>query len=759
LYTSSNATSTNMSGSDKEEIALPAGYKLLSWKIRDGSSVRIGETLAIAVPISESSSSSNESTPSAAPAVQHKRPTRRKRPVPAPAQATVVPPEVSVLPDDDEGDKKPAARPTSTGATTATTTSNSIKPATATQSTNNTSGSGTTKINLLKENQVAIRAQVDGIVHFGTGGSASHIASRSVIGTIEQCQHPTVIEGSCAVCGCQMLVGQQKSTANHTTTATGTQINNSNNSNNNSDHSRMTVAGLTVTVSQAESQRLGEQDAARLHKLQKLSLVLDLDHTLVHATGEPLAQHYCDSRADVRTLVLPVPSPPLQPPQGNQQQQQPQRLLFQQHFVKLRPYVKEFFESCMDTYEVGVYTAGTREYAEQVCLVIARHLVGAPCDPVQLDRLRHRVAYLQHKEHQRLKLKQDDDSVAEEKKEPANAGEKKKRKRVTFGETDAKTDPSHQKELEELREELQRAEQLERQAMELRQKLFGSRVCSRTDVGDLGTNVKSLKRIFPCGGSMAAVVDDREDVWANGAADMHSTRRGEPPENLLLVRPYHWSSFAGFADVNNAAGVDLGAGGEPSDARESETDEQLRATADILKRLHHRYYNTSDESRRANVPEILQRMRSEVLSGCQLVLSGVVPLHQQQRQQNSQGPRPHFVRYGESLGARVLTAVTKSTTHVVAAKDGTDKIVTARRVKGCRIVKAAWLMDCVRSLKRCDERKYILGPPVTTGIDIRDSKVQPLADSTRENSSSSSGDDEDDDFAADLESEMMEDAS
>jgi len=729
-----------MSGSDKQEITLPAGYKLLSWKIRDGSSVRLGETLAIAVPIE--SSSSNESTPSAAPAVQHKRPTRRKRPVPVPAsaQATVVRPEVSVLADDDEGDKKPAARPTATAT------------ATATQSTNHSSGSGATKINLLKENQVAIRAQVDGIVHFG-------ISSRSIIGTIEQCQHPTVIEGSCAVCGCQMAMEQQKSTLNHTTTATGTQqTNNSNNSNNNNDRSRMTVAGLTVTVSQAESQRLGEQDAARLHKLQKLSLVLDLDHTLVHATGEPRAQHYCDSRADVRTLVLPVPAPPLQPPQGNQQQQ-PQRLMFQQHFVKLRPYVKEFFESCMDTYEVGVYTAGTREYAEQVCLVIARHLVGAPCDPVQLDRLRHRVAYLQHKEHQRLQLKQDGDSEAEEKKEPADAGEKKKRKRVTFGETDAKTDPSHQQELEELREELQRAEQLERQAMELRQKLFGSRVCSRTDVGDLGTNVKSLKRIFPCGGSMAAVVDDREDVWANGAADMHSTRRGEPPENLLLVRPYHWSSFAGFADVNNAAGVDLGAGGEPSDARESETDEQLLATADILKRLHHRYYNTSNESRRANVPEILQRMRSEVLSGCQLVLSGLVPLHQQQRQQNSQGPRPHFVRYGESLGARVLTAVTKSTTHVVAAKDGTDKIMTARRVKGCRIVKAAWLMDCARTLKRCDERKYILGPPATTGIDIRDSKVQPLADSTRENSSSSSGDDEDDDFAADLESEMMEDAS
>ncbi|KAG7343591.1 hypothetical protein IV203_021536 [Nitzschia inconspicua] len=74
---------------------------------------------------------------------------------------------------------------------------------------------------------------------------------------------------------------------------------------------------------------------------------------------------------------------------------------------------------------------------------------------------------------------------------------------------------------------------------------------------DLGQHVKSLKRIFPCGGAMAAVVDDREDVWANADDNSDSTIKGEPPENLLLVRPYHWQPFVGFADINNAAGSDL----------------------------------------------------------------------------------------------------------------------------------------------------------------------------------------------------------
>ena len=51
-------------------------------------------------------------------------------------------------------------------------------------------------------------------------------------------------------------------------------------------------------------------------------------------------------------------------------------------------------------------------------------------------------------------------------------------------------------------------------------------------------------------------MDDREDVWAN--ADNNATGRpGEPPENLLLVKPYHWKPFKGYADVNNSSGNDL----------------------------------------------------------------------------------------------------------------------------------------------------------------------------------------------------------
>jgi len=61
-------------------------------------------------------------------------------------------------------------------------------------------------------------------------------------------------------------------------------------------------------------------------------------------------------------------------------------------------------------------------------------------------------------------------------------------------------DPSQER--DRLGKELKEGEKLEIAAVELRRKIFGSRIVSRTDVGDLGKDVKSLKRVFPCGGVM-----------------------------------------------------------------------------------------------------------------------------------------------------------------------------------------------------------------------------------------------------------------
>jgi RNA polymerase II subunit A-like phosphatase len=312
----------------------------------------------------------------------------------------------------------------------------------------------------------------------------------------------------------------------------------------------------------------------------------------------------------------------------------------------------------------------------------------------------------------------------------------------------SKSDHMTLEQLEELKKELEDAERLEAEAWDLRQRVFGSRVVSRTDVGDLGRDVKSLKRIFPCGGTMAAVVDDREDVWANASDNSDETVKGEPPENLLLVRPYHWQPFIGFADVNNAAGDDLAGGSTMQGADpDKETDTQLLWTGQILKELHTRYYAQMDESSRKTVPEVLSEMRREVLKGTKLVLSGLVPLHKKTVGTNA--PRPPIIRYAQSMGAKLLDRVQPGVTHVVAAKDGTDKALAARRIPGCMLVKASWLVECFWSLTRRDVIPHLMDP----GSAVVTQQLQ--MDTKMDNSSDGSADSEDDDLAAEFEDELM----
>jgi len=275
-----------------------------------------------------------------------------------------------------------------------------------------------------------------------------------------------------------------------------------------------------------------------------------------------------------------------------------------------------------------------------------------------------------------------------------------------------------------LKEKLKHAEAREQEALKLRKKIFGNRVVSRTDVTDLGSDVKSLKRVFPCGGMLAAIVDDREDVWANANNNV-TGRKGEPPDNLLLVRPYRWKPFITFAEVNNSAGEDISKESKAAEVQDGhdptiEKEEmQLLWTNDILTRVHDRYYcDTISDSERIEltVPSILKQMRNDVLGASgrktKIIFSGLVPLHvQHTRMGNDNYPRPSVVRYAEELGAKVMTDVSSDVTHIVAARDGTEKIKRARYIPGCAIVTAKWLMECYWSITLKDIGNHLIGSP------------------------------------------------
>jgi hypothetical protein len=220
----------------------------------------------------------------------------------------------------------------------------------------------------------------------------------------------------------------------------------------------------------------------------------------------------------------------------------------------------------------------------------------------------------------------------------------------------------------------------------------------------------------------AAIIDDREDVWANASDNITSEGSipGEPPTNLILIKPYHFDKFRGFAEVNNQSGVDLTStqGKEQSESETAEGDDGLLYCNNILGRIHHRFYmhvardmsNTNKKESDITVPQIIDQMRTEVLRGCTIVISGLIPLGEQPRSEKKGKARTPIVRYVEQLGGNVATDVNVNTTHVIAARTGTEKVFKGVRVRGCAIVSVDWLMWCYWSISLIDVTPYLLLP-------------------------------------------------
>ena len=780
---------TASESAESSPIVLPLGYQLSNWRVSDGSVVHVGETVAVISPIDATTSESTRSTGTNTTvdndinvdqiiSTNHKRPSRRKRPLPVSSELVSPDAVKDTLTNSSTGSDTGTNVPQSSSVTAAKP-SHTVDSSVMKSTENNSKISNVHAIHHSRDcvGGKTIIARADGICRKIDSPPTVATQTDVIVGWIDPCRHPTMISGLCAVCGTKVTSDvpdpDQGSFSPSSVSSTTADDNNNNVSQN---MTLMTVSGMTVKVSDSESKRMALADTKRLEGIKKLSLVLDLDHTLLHATADPRAERQCGNRRDIRRLVLPLmmadnTNSTMYP----QIQYHPGWL--QQHFVKLRPHVKEFVEQAMEHYELGVYTAGTRDYAEQVTILLSRHLVGAERDQIELEQLQQRLVQVEQAYHQQQITGRNSDSNNKETEPesdalavsvPADAAMQEnnnggKRKRVQFEippPSSAKTNEISLEELENLRSEMRMADSLERQAHDLRRRLFGSRVMSRTESGESARHVKSLKRIFPCGGSMAAVIDDREDVWAN-AEEMSSRRPGEPPENLLLVRPYHWSLFQGYADVNNASGMDFL---QVDTSSQAESDEQLVWTSNVLKSLHQRYYDREGSTQRT-VPMILEEMRSVVLKGCIIVLSGLVPLSKQQSVDQNQ-PRPPFVRYAESLGAVVQSHVSAAVTHVVAANDGTDKILSARKVKGCKIVKPSWLIECYWSMTRRDENLHLLGSALKqtsleTNVMTSQSVRVPILNDIHKDLVTSAqdqnydDDDDDDDFAAELENEFL----
>lgn len=95
-------------------------------------------------------------------------------------------------------------------------------------------------------------------------------------------------------------------------------------------------------------------------------------------------------------------------------------------------------------------------------------------------------------------------------------------------------------------------------------------------------------------------------------------------------------------------------------------------------------------------------------------------------------------------------------THVVAAKDGTDKAMATRKFPKTVLVKPSWLVECYWSMSRRRSLAHLMTQkPANTTPTSTPKPVAPAATAAKKEESSD--EEEEDDFAAALEEELMND--
>ena len=125
----------------------------------------------------------------------------------------------------------------------------------------------------------------------------------------------------------------------------------------------MSHSNTALKVSQKEASRISEESKQRLLDSRKLSLVVDLDQTIIHATVDPTVAEWrkdpsnpnYDAVKDVRAFQLIDDGP------GGHGCW---------YYIKLRPNLEKFLEEISKKYELHIYTMGTRAYAQNIAKLV-----------------------------------------------------------------------------------------------------------------------------------------------------------------------------------------------------------------------------------------------------------------------------------------------------------------------------------------------------------------------------------------------------
>ena len=512
---------------------------------------------------------------------------------------------------------------------------------------------------------------------------------------------------------------------------------------------------VSLTVSEDEAARVDDEAKRRLLGSRKLSLVVDLDQTIIHATVDPTVAEWQqdeenpnhDAVKDVQAFLLRDEGP------GNKGSCW--------YYIKLRPGLKDFLENVAKLYELHIYTMGTRQYAKNIADIIdpghkifgdrilSRDESGSmtaknlqrlfPVDTKMVVIIDDRgdvwkwspnlikvtpydffvgigdinSSFLPKKPALRTSPKAIAAAAPKPNNDLADGATKAEPEPKTNGngqhtvasaevesQIDAKISP-----LEHLVAMSGSDDSAIREAQTSSQ---DEALAVQMEERPLAQKQKQLEA-YENAAEKNAANEGRNDNNSSSSSSDESSDVDKPKHNLLQdhdrelyhledsLRSVHTAFFQAYSQQLTAAqGGRLGKlmGGQ---------------------KLHKAPTNKSDLDLIPDIKTILPAVKARVLGGTVVVFSGVVPL-------GMDVASTDIAILAKSFGARIDEDVSRSTTHVVAARNRTQKVRAAvRRGKGrIRIVSPQWLLECIGSWERKDEMPYLL--------DVEEGKNGPIED-------------------------------
>ncbi|KAJ7629561.1 hypothetical protein B0H17DRAFT_1109791 [Mycena rosella] len=480
---------------------------------------------------------------------------------------------------------------------------------------------------------------------------------------LEECKHGMQISGLCVLCGKDMTNSDYIGFADSSRA-----------------HIQMTILRWTP-VSLEEAQRLEKETADDLLKSRKLSLIVDLDQTIVHATVDPTVGEWRSEGAawKARHAAKKTDSDSEDECNPNWEALEDIEHDGPVYYIKRRPGWQEFLDDMATKYQMHVYTMGTRAYAEQVCALIdpTGKVFGGQRQPTQKSLQR---------------LFPCDTSMVVIIDDRADVWEWSPNLiKVVPCAASNPLAPGAVSPVEAAQTELTEKAMLTQNTIALEAQVEERPLAKKQEE----LQVASAEAPAPIAASEAETPDSTspasEKTQRKAALLKNDDNELQRLGKLFGRGPRRF--FTAYETRREEEKAKAGA------SRKRRDSIKPKPAYDVTVQFISDY----------------PAHPGEVLEGVHILFSSVIPL-------DTNPEATEIWRMALMFGAKCSTELTAEVTHVVAAKRGTVKVDAARKRGGIKIVWVAWFTDCIALWQRQDEASYLLddGPTVPAGDPLQE---------------------------------------